>query len=402
MPYYLCRVAGEDGHVIPRTLLASSREECRGVLEDEGFLVLSVSRDWKKVQLKAPAFGKKVKERDFILFNQELIALLRSGYPVLKSIQAVSARVKDLRLREILIRVEADVKAGKALSEAFRPYEGIFSKVYTAGLLAGERSGNLPGALARYVQYAKVIADTKSRVRSAMAYPTILIIFSFVLMAILLNFIIPNFADFYLDFDEQLPGATQWLLAVSLAVRNWWPVTLAVFVIAVLLYIRMLRRPKTRLWIDRFRLRIPFVGALILDSGVALFCRTLGLLLEAGITLLSAIGTAVQAVPNTHINREMDRLTEDIKNGESLSGSLSRVSLFPHLALDMIRIGETSANLQGMLADVADFYEEKIRVKIQTAVSMIEPIIIIVMGLVVAGMLLSVYLPIFNIIRVAR
>ncbi|MDW7761780.1 MAG: type II secretion system F family protein [Acidobacteriota bacterium] len=402
MPYYLCRTAGEDGRVVKRSLLAPSREECRDHLEGQGFLVLSVSRDWKKISLKVPAFGKKVKLRDFILFNQELIALIKSGYPVLKSIQAVAARMKSLPLKEILIRVEADIKAGKALSEAFRPYEDLFSKVYTAGLMAGERSGNLPGALARYVQYAKVIADTKSRVRAALAYPAILILFSFVLMAILVNFIIPKFADFYQDFDTRLPVATQWLLAVSMAIRSWWPFTLTGSVLAVLLYIRMLRKPKTRRGIDRLRLRIPFIGSVLLESGVALFCRTLGLLLEAGISLLSAIGIAVQAVPNTHIIRDMSRLADDIKNGESLSGALSRVTLFPPLALDMIRIGETSANLQGMLADVADFYDERIRVKIQAAVSMIEPIIIIVMGLVVAGMLLSVYLPIFNIIRVAR
>ena len=167
-------------------------------------------------------------------------------------------------------------------------------------------------------------------------------------------------------------------------------------------YFQMKKREKSIIVLERIKLRVPYAGLIWLESGVALFCRTLGLLLEAGISLLSSVGVASQAVPNRFLVHKMEDLPEYIKNGESLSESLSKVVFFPPLALDMIRIGETSANLEGMLMEVADFYDEGIQTKIDTFVSLIEPVIIIFMGLMVAAMLLAVYLPIFNIIRVAQ
>jgi type IV pilus assembly protein PilC len=164
----------------------------------------------------------------------------------------------------------------------------------------------------------------------------------------------------------------------------------------------MKKREKTHIMLDRIKLKIPYVSRIWLESGVSLFCRTLNLLLEAGISLLSSVGVSIQAVPNKFLVKKMDDLPEYIKNGESLSESLGKAGFFAPLSLDMIRIGETSANLEGMLADVADVYDERVRAKIQTLVSLIQPIMIIFMGLLVAAMLLSVYLPIFNIIRITR
>lgn len=402
MPFYACRAAGDDGRVIARGILATSVEECRKSLEAEGYLVLSVRRDWKTLQAQGLRFGRKIKDKDVILFNQELVALIRSGYPILRSLEAISGRLKNVYLRELLTKVANEVKLGKALSEAFQPYEKTFGTVYTASLMAGERSGNLPGALTRYVQYAKVISQTRSRIRSALAYPTILIIFAFILFGILVNFILPRFASFYLDFQAQLPGITRFIMSIAMAVNARWYLIPAVLVILAFLYISRRKRPDFRLHLDRLKLRIPFGKGIWLESSVAIFCRTLGLLLEAGITLLQSIGIAIQSVPNTSIASRMKGVPDSIKNGEGLSDSLAKAEALPALALDMIRIGETSANLQGMLGEVADFYDDRIRVKIDTLVSLIEPIVIIFMGLVVAGMLLAIYLPIFNVIRISR
>ena len=402
MPFYACRAAGDDGRVIARGILATSAEECRKSLEAEGYLVLSVRRDWKTLQAQGLRFGRKIKDKDVILFNQELVALIRSGYPILRSLEAISGRLKNVYLRELLTKVANEVKLGKALSEAFQPYEKTFGTVYTASLMAGERSGNLPGALTRYVQYAKVISQTRSRIRSALAYPTILIIFAFILFGILVNFILPRFASFYLDFQAQLPGITRFIMSIAMAVNARWYLIPAVLVILAFLYISRRKRPDFRLHLDRLKLRIPFGKGIWLESSVAIFCRTLGLLLEAGITLLQSIGIAIQSVPNTSIASRMKGVPDSIKNGEGLSDSLAKAEALPALALDMIRIGETSANLQGMLGEVADFYDDRIRVKIDTLVSLIEPIVIIFMGLVVAGMLLAIYLPIFNVIRISR
>jgi type IV pilus assembly protein PilC len=402
MPEFACRVVGEDGRIVSRQVLAPSAEECRKAFEEEGFLVLSVGRDWTKLSTKSIRLGRKIKDKDLILFNQEFIALLKAGYPILRGLEVIASRAKNITLKEMLLKVAEDVESGKALSEAFVPYERYFSKVYTASLMAGERSGNLPGSIARYVQYSKVIAQTRSRIRSAMAYPTVLFLFSFVVLNILVYFILPRFADFYLSFEEQMPVLTRLLMDTALGLSRRWYLVLAFFGGLAAFVIWLRSRAKTRVRLDRLKLRVPFGGTVWLESGVSLFARTLGLLLEAGISLLHAVGIAIQAVPNVYLAERIKSLPDSIKNGESLSESLAKAAVFPPLALDMIRVGETSANLHGMLADVADFFDERIRGRIDTLVSLIEPVIIILMGLVIAAMLLSVYLPIFNVVRTTR
>jgi len=402
MPYYECRVTAESGRVLTQTLMASSADECRKALASEGYLVLSVRRDWKTIRSQTITVGRKIKDKDFILFNQELVAMIRSGYPILRSLEVITGRLKNVYLKELLLKVAEDVKLGKALSEAFLPYEKNFGTVYVASLMAGERSGNLAGAISRYVDYARMIARTRSRIRSALAYPTLLIIFAFVLFSLLVNFILPRFSSFYQDFQANLPGITRVIMSFSTAVNAHWYVVPGVVALITGVILTQRKRPDFRFRADKLKLRLPYGKTIWLESSVAVFSRTLGLLLEAGITLIQAISIAIQSVPNAFLSRKMKDVPDFIKNGEGLSDALSKSGAVPPLALDMIRIGETSANLQGMLGDVADFFDERIRVKIDTLVSLIEPLVIVFMGLVVAGMLLAVYLPIFNVIRITR
>jgi type IV pilus assembly protein PilC len=235
-----------------------------------------------------------------------------------------------------------------------------------------------------------------------MAYPTLLLFFSLVLFGILINFIIPRFSDFYQNFDSNLPAVTKSLLAFSNFAKKNVVFILTFVLLLVFLYFKMRRGEKSAVMLARLQLKIPYARPILIESAIALFCRTLGLLLEGGISLLSSLEVAKKAAPNKYLVEKMKDLPEFIKNGESLSESLRKAEFFTPLAMDMIRIGETSANLEGMLAEVADVYDEKIRTRIDTFVSVLEPIIIIVMGLVVTAMLLSVYLPIFNIIRVVQ
>lgn len=402
MPYFLCRIATEDGQTFSQSFLAPSVDDCRKHFEEEGLCVLSVKRDWKRIQISVTPFEKKIKDKDFILFNQELVALIKAGYPILRSIEVIVRRIKDIHLKELLMKVENDVRGGKSLSEAFAPFERTCSQVYISFLMAGERSGNLDGSISRYIDYAKAISLTKTRIRTALTYPTLLLIFSFFLLSVLIIFVLPKFAGFYADFEAQLPAITRALMSLSQAIKTYFLFIIAFLFLLFLVYLQLKRREKILIFRDRLKLKIPYGGPIWLESGIALFSRTLSLLLEAGISLLSAVGITRQAVPNRYLINKMRNLPEHIKNGESLSESLSKGGFFPPLSLDMIRIGENSANLEGMLREVADFYDERIQTKIDTFISLIEPIIIIFMGLLVAGMLLSVYLPIFNIIRVAR
>jgi len=402
MPYFLCRIAAEDGRIETRSVLAMTADECRKALEGEGRLVLSVHHDWNRLGNLGFRLGRKVKERDIILFNQELVAMIKAGYPIVKSLESITARIKNVHLREILIEVSDEVKKGKALSEAFQPHEKVFSPVYSASLMAGEKGGNLPASIGRYIQYAKMVTQTRARIKSAMTYPTILIVFSFILMGILINFVIPQFAEFYTSFAADMPGITRLVMSFSTGLSRRWYVLAALVAAAAFAVARLRRRPDFRYRLDRLKLRVPFGRTIWLESGLSLFSRTLGLLLEAGISLIAAIGIAIQAVPNEWMVRHLGEVADRIKNGEGLSDALAQSGTFPPLALDMVRIGESSANLQGMLGDMADFYDDRVRAKIETLVTLVEPIVIILMGLAVAAMLLAVYIPIFNIIRVAR
>jgi type IV pilus assembly protein PilC len=298
--------------------------------------------------------------------------------------------------------IQSDIRAGKSLSEAFAPYEEQFSTVYLASLMAGERSANLAGTINRFIDYAKIISIAKSKIRAALAYPSLLLFFSTVLLLILINFVIPSFSQFYADFDSQLPGVTRSLMSFSFFVRDHMLYVLVIFLFALIGYFMMKRKEKTLILLHRLKLKIPYGRMIWLESAISLFCRTLSLLLEGGISLLTAVGIARKAVPNKYLQHLMRGLQDSIKNGESLSESLLKSQFFTPLAVDMIRIGESSANLEGMLGDVADVYDERIRGRIDTFVSLIEPVIIIFMGLIVAAMLLSVYLPIFNVIQVTR
>jgi type IV pilus assembly protein PilC len=402
MPYFLCRLATEDGQYLAQSFLASSAEDCRKHFEGQGFCVLSIQKDWKKKALPSLPFQKKIKDKDFIMFNQELVALLRAGYPIVKSLELITGRTKNVYLKELLQKIESCVRSGKALSESFAPYEKEFTKVYIASLMAGEQSGNLPGTIGRYLDYAKVIAQTKSRIRSALLYPTLLIVFAFILMGILVNFILPRFAGFYADFGAQLPGVTLLLIKVATNLRYVSPFLIIALVLAFLVLSRLKKKENVLVTLDKLKLRIPYFRRIRLESAIALFSRTLSLLLEAGITLLPGLPIACQAIPNKFLLRKTAHVTDDIRNGGSLSDSLTRTGFFTPLATDMIRIGENSANLYGMLREVADVYDQRIQSRIDTFVSLIEPAIIIIMGLFVALMLLAVYLPIFNIIQITR
>ena len=347
--------------------------------------------------------GRKIKERDIILFNQELVAMIKAGYPILKSLESITARIKNVYLREILIDVSGEVKKGRALSEAFQPYEKLFSPVYTASLMAGEKGGNLPASIGRYIQYAKMVTQTRARIKSAMTYPTVLIVFSFVLMGILINFVIPQFSRFLQELRGRDAGGHPLRHGPGHGPE-----------------LALVRPGGARRSRPSWRSSGCGAGRISATSstGSSSACPSAG---RSG----SSRGSACSAGPSASCSRPASRCSRRSAspsrpcptNGSSgtcrtspsasrtakgLSDALGQSGTFPPLALDMVRIGESSANLQGMLGDMADFYDDRVRGKIETLVTLVEPVVIILMGLAVAAMLLAVYIPIFNIIRIAR
>lgn len=403
MPIYNCKYSDERGKIQTLTLFARNREEAKKFIEAKGFLPLKIKFDifsfFKNLRI---ILARKVRDNDFLLFNHEFVALIKSGTPILRAIDILSERTKDPLLREILFNVKEDIRKGKSPSEAFSPWQNYFSSIYIASLLAGERTGNLEGTIRRFLIYHKTLITVKRRIKYALAYPILLFLFAIVVLFVLLSFIIPRFASFYADFEAQLPSITRFLIDISkFLARN-----LKFFIIIILFLALMLevarRKERGKYLIHKFLVKIPFLSDYIEKGSISIFSRTVGLLLEGGIPLVSALETAVKAIPNKFIAEKFSRVPKDVRGGESLSSSLEKTGLFPEISIEMIRVGESTASLPEMLSEVANFWDERMEERLSATVSLIEPVVILFMGVLIAGMLLSVYLPLFRIVTLVR
>lgn len=403
MPIYNCKFSDEGGRIQTLTIFAKDREEAKKFIEGKGFLPLRIKLDiFSILKNLRIIFARKVRDNDFLLFNHEFVALIKSGTPILRALDILSDRAKDPLLREILFNVKEDIKKGKSPSEAFSPWQNYFSSIYIASLLAGERTGNLEGTIRRFLVYHRTLIIVKRRIKYALAYPVLLFLFAITVLFVLLSFIIPRFASFYADFEAQLPSITLFLISFS----KFFAKNIKFLIILILLVIFFLewarRKEKGKYLLHKVLLKIPFVSDYIKKGSVSIFSRTVGLLLEGGIPLVSALETGVKALPNKFIAEVFSRVARDVRGGESLSSSLERTGFFPEISIEMVRVGESTATLPEMLSEVANFWDERIEERLSATVSLIEPVVILFMGVLIAGMLLSVYLPLFRIVTLVR
>lgn len=406
MNEYICKLGTSEGRVIEKVCHAETEGAARQLMTDNDFFVFSV----RKKGLFSFSLGdigriggtrKKIKTSDFLIFNQEFIALVKAGLPILHGLGILSERMQDQNFKRILTNIRNEVESGTSLSEAFE-HQGGFSRVYTASLMAGERSGDLVGVIRRYVEYLKIILNIRRKVVSAMVYPIILIMLSIVLISIMILFVIPNFQTFYIDFDAELPVMTQMLMAVAFFFRDNIFYLLGAGTLAVI-GIKFYERSATGgVALDRAKMRIPVIGPLIQKFSISQMCRTLATLLGGGIPLLISLDVAAKAIGNRLLSREVSKVVQRINEGQSLADSLERTGLFTGMTVEMVKVGETSGALTEMLGNIADFYDEEVDNRITVLISMLEPALLIAMGLVIAGMLLAMYLPLFEAVNAVK
>jgi type IV pilus assembly protein PilC len=287
------------------------------------------------------------------------------------------------------------VREGKSLSEAVAE-AGVFSKVYSTAILAGEKSGNLPGVLDYYIAYQRVSTGVRKRILATLVYPVLLITVAIVIVTYLVTAVIPKFALLYRDLNVELPGPTRFLIALTVDYR-WIFVgavlTVAVFAAGVFLWTRTEEGGST---FDKFKFRLPVIGDTLLKFQVAQFSRTLSTLLTGGTPLVAGLQTAADAITSKLLRSTVSQATQMVREGESLHVALATKAVMPEMALDMIEVGESSGALAPMLNSVAEFYEEEVNLRLSALVSLIEPLLLIFMGLLVAFILISLYLPIFS------
>jgi type IV pilus assembly protein PilC len=396
MAEFVVKLADERGRLHQQVEHGYSEAEVRDRFSQQGYLVY-----WVKPQglLSGGAGlrrGRKLKQASFLVFNQQFLTLIRAGLPILHSLELLIKRQKDARLKQLLENVRERVKGGELLSDAFAA-QGIFPKIYTTTLLAGEKSGNVDEVLTRYINFQRLAMSFRKKLFVSLIYPALLVSVVSIMVTFLFTYVIPKFAELFASLDAQLPAITLFMLAVGLNVQKYAPFVAVGGVLAGFFLWRWKSTDSGADTIDRFILSLPLLGDIRLKHQVASFSRMLATLLQGGLSLVPAMETAGSSMSSRRILKGVMRAGTRVREGQSLAGSLEEQEIFPDLAVEMIEVGESTGALPAMLNSVAEFYEEDVQTALGASMALIEPMILIIMAVFVGGVLISLYLPIFTL-----
>jgi type IV pilus assembly protein PilC len=395
---FRCRLGTAGGEIIEGIYVADNETRLRRELEEKGLFVLSLQRRGGLPGLaRSGGQRRRISRQEFLVFNQELATLLKAGMPLVQSLDILRQRVANTTFKAVLDDVYDKVKSGTGLSDAFGAHGDQFPPVYAASLMAGERSGNLDSVIRRYVAYEKIIGAVKKRTISALIYPLILTLMMLGLIAIIVLRVVPSFSAFYENFDRDLPLSTRLIVGFSDAlVANFWLIVIAIVgtVVGVAAWVR---NPGQRERLDRMLLEVPWAGTTVRKFATAQMARTLGTLLGGGIPLVNALEIVNRSLSNRHMARELEEITGRVREGESFAAAMLKRHVFPDVAVKMVEVGEQTGALQEMLNSLADFYDEEVETEVSRFITIIEPVLLIVMGLVIALVVIALYLPLFEL-----
>ncbi len=395
---FRCRLGTAGGEVIEGIYVADTEARLRKELEEKGLLVLSLQR---RGTLPGFSLGgarrRNIARQEFLVFNQELATLLKAGMPLVQSLDILRQRVANPTFKAVLDGVHDQVRAGTSLSDAFGAHPDLFPPVYAASLMAGERAGNLDEVIRRYVGYEKVIGAVRRRTISALIYPLILVTMMVALIGIIVLRVVPAFSDFYANFGRELPFSTRVILGASnLLVGNLWAFLL---LLAGLVAVSVLwfRQPGMRTRLDRLLLDLPWIGETVKKFSTAQFARTMATLLNGGIPLVNALAISSRSTTNRYLASQLDVVGVKVREGQSFAGALLALGLLPDVAVKMVEVGESTGALQEMLNSLADFYDEEIETEVARFITLVEPILLVVMGIVISFVVLALYMPLFEL-----
>ena len=393
MAEFLIKVADERGRTLQQVESGYSEAEVRERFAQQGYLV-----HWVKPKgiLASAGRQKKVKNTPFLIFNQQLLTLLKAGLPILASLDLLIKRQKDTYFRSLLQNVRERVKGGELLSEAFLAQK-VFPKIYTTTLMAGEKSGNMEEVLTRYISFQRLSITFKKKLAVSLVYPALLVSVVLIMLIFLVTYVVPQFAKLYQDLNAHMPAITLIMLNIGQHAQQYAPAGLVGLVIAAALFWRWKATDKGAEQIDRAMLRVPIVGSIMLKHQVATFSRMLSTLLAGGMPLVPCLETAGASMSSRKIVNGIRVAAAKVREGQSLAHSLEEQKMFPELSVEMIEVGESTGALPAMLNSVAEFYEEDVQTGLAAAMALIEPVILIIMAVFVGGILISLYLPIFSL-----
>ena len=405
MAEFVLKYADATGKVHNQVIQGTSGQEIRERYSKQGFLVYSVKPKGAALSLAGeiniPGRRRKLDLDKFLIFNQQFVTLIRAGLPILKALDLLADRLTDPKLKPYIDAVREEVRKGTLLSEAFR-LQGIFPKIYVTSVMAGEKSGSLTEVLERFITYQKLALAVRKKVLVSLMYPSVLIVLVILLMIFLVTYVVPSFATLYSSMSAQLPTITVYLITIGTAARSYvlaWAAGIAAIAAAFYFWSRS-EGAQERL--DYLKIKTPLFGDIWIKYQVAQFSRVLSTLLTGGIPLLQGLETAGDSLGTPLLRKTLEKAGKSVREGQTLSSSLASTGIFPPLSIDMMEVGESTGALAAMLNSVAEFYEDDVNTKMTAVLSLIEPAIMIFMGIFVAFVLIALYLPIFSLADTIR
>jgi type IV pilus assembly protein PilC len=396
MAEFVIRVADERGKVLEKAEAGYSAAEIRDRYQQSGYLVF-----WVKPrglisggELRMPQ-RRRVTLEQFVIFNQQFLTLVRAGLPIVQALELLAKRQRNLYFRMLLEDVRDRTKGGALISDAFDK-QGAFPKIYSTTLMAGEKSGNLDEVLSRYVSFQRLALSFRKKLIASLVYPVILVVGVIGLVTMLVTFVIPKFSELFSDLNQKLPPMTEFTISTALTAKKYLPFIVAIVIALYLAMRSWAKTPRGAEILDKVKLNLPVVGSIWQRYQIALFSRMMSTLLAGGLPLVTALETAGQSMSSRLIVRGIQEASKSVREGQTLATSLEETGVFPDLAVEMVEVGEATGALPTMLSSVAEFYEEDVQSALSAAMSLIEPAILVVMGVVVGFILISLYLPIFS------
>lgn len=396
MPLFRYKAKTINGEILNDVIEADNHKLVAEYIQQQGHFPLSITPE-EKNKVEKLSFQTKITKSNLLVFTSQICDLLKGGLPLAKAIALAGKQTENTKLREIIKDISQQLHKGSSFSQSLAKYPELFNSLYIGLVEAGESGGMLEISMERIAHYQEKEQDLLNKIKTALAYPLAMLAIGLSTVVFLLVFVIPKFSLIFQDVEKILPLPTRILIWTSALLKNGWWYYLPVIIIGGVWLTRYINTPKGRQQFDLVKLKIPLLGKVVQQEMVIRFTRTLGVLLLNGVPLINALETVKKAVGNTVISAEIDRLYEEIKVGQGLVAPLSKSTVFPPVIADLVAAGQEVGSLENALLKIADTYETKVENAVKALTSLLEPIVILFMGLVVGFVVLAMLLPIFEI-----
>lgn len=397
MPLYTCKIGSADGKIIEKEFEAVSSDLLKQTLTSQGFFVFSVKKKPFQFIWKKGFSRKKIDTKALITFNQELLVLIKAGLPIIQSLDTILERIEKGRLAEVLESIRDDIKGGSSLSDAFQRHPSAFSHLYIASIRAGERTGDLPQTIKRYITFLKKTEGFRKKVITALFYPAILLSVAFVAITLLLVYVVPTFSQVYADAGSKLPTPTLVLIGFTSLLKRFFLILIGAVFFGMYLFRKWINTESGRVALDRFILKLPVFGDVFAKYSIVSFTRTLATIIESGIPIVESLKMSVGTLNNKVLETRLSAAIRRVEEGVALSVAIDGAKLMPTLALRMLSVGESTGSLEEMLEGISDYFEEELDQKLHLLSTAIEPAIMVVMGVVIGAIIVTMYLPVFKL-----